>query len=198
MGVLEAGLLAANPWVTRRPITVDEFYRMADVGIFHEDDRVELIEGELIEMSPIGSDHSGTVNALNHLLVQAIGDRAVVSVQNPVRLSHVTEPMPDFVVLKPRDDFYRERTAQPEDVLLIVEVAKSSVRYDKRVKIPLYARHGVPEYWLVRLDKRIVEVHRRPAGERYGSMTEVKAGATLGIELLPGVAIPAARVLGTS
>jgi Uma2 family endonuclease len=198
MGVVESELLANKSWVPRRAINVDEFYRMAEAGIFHEDDRVELIEGEIIEMSPIGSDHSGTVNALTHFLVQAVGDRAVVSVQNPVRLSHITEPLPDFVVLKPRADFYRERTAKPEDVLLIVEVAKTSARYDKLIKVPLYARHAIPEYWLVRLDKRLIEVHRDPADGKYRSVAEVNAGAALDIERLPGIAIPASSVLGTT
>ncbi len=197
MSAAETDLLAHNPWVTRRKLTVDEFYTMAEAGIFGEDDRVELIEGELVAMVPIGSDHSGTVNALTYLLVQALGERGVVSVQNPVRLSEYTEPQPDVTVLKPRPDFYRKKRAMAEDVLLLVEVAYSSVAYDRRVKLPLYARHGIPEYWLVRLDAGVVEVYRAPGPDGYGVVRTAGPGEVLEIEALPGLALPASEVLGT-
>jgi Uma2 family endonuclease len=114
----EPPLLAAHPWVTRRPITVTEYHRMGEVGILGDRDRVELIEGELVAMSPIGSYHHGTVNKLNHSLVQAVGERAVVSVQGPVRLDEFSEPEPDIALLKPRPDFYQDGHAGPADVLL--------------------------------------------------------------------------------
>src|SRR3954453_23884684 len=183
----EPGLLARNPWVTRRLINVDEYYRMAEAGILGEKERVELIEGELIAMAPIGDDHMGTVNAVNYLLVLAVGERSVVSVQNPLRLSNLTEPQPDFTVLAPRADFYRKKRPMPEDTLLLVEVAETSVRYDRTVKLPLYARHGVPEYWIVRLDIAVVEVYRDPARDGYRSVQEVRGGETLDIARLPGV-----------
>ena len=123
----EVGLLTRNPWVVRRPITVTEYHRMAEVGILAERERVELIEGELVAMSPIGSNHSGTVNALNHALVRAVGDSGIVAVQNPVQLDDPTEPQPDFAVLKPRPDYYREAAPRPEDVLLLIEIADSSL-----------------------------------------------------------------------
>ena len=110
----ETGLLTRNPWVARRVLTVAEYHRMGEVGILTKRDHVELIEGELIAMSPIGSEHAGTVNALNRLLVQAVGDRGVVAVQNPVRLDDLSEPQPDFAVLKPRADDYRR--APPRSV----------------------------------------------------------------------------------
>src|SRR5690242_4872955 len=108
----EPRLLAANPWVTRRPISVAEYHRMGEVGILGERDHVELIEGELVAISPIGSYHHGTVNKLNHWLVQAVGDRAIVSVQGPLRLDDFSEPEPDFALLKPRADFYQDEHAQ--------------------------------------------------------------------------------------
>ena len=112
MAVLdEPRLLAANPWVARRPITVTEYHRMGEVGILGERDRVELIEGELVPMSPIGSYHHGTANQLTHALVHAVGERAIVSVQGPVRLDDLSEPEPDFALLKPRPDFYRDAHA---------------------------------------------------------------------------------------
>jgi hypothetical protein len=134
MDSIETDLLARNPWVSRRPITVSEYHRMAEVGILYEDDRVELIEGHLIAMSPIGTEHAGAVNWLNRALVLAVGDAGIVSVQNPVRLSDRTEPQTDFTVLKPRPDDYRKAPARPEDVLLLIEIADSSLKYDRAVK----------------------------------------------------------------
>src|SRR5579862_9904434 len=151
MATGESDLLTRNPWVARRPLTVAEYHRMGEVGILTEDDRVELIEGELIAMSPIGSEHSGTVNALTHTLVLAVEDRAVVAVQNPVQLDDLSEPRPDFALLKPRDDYYRRSTPRPDDVLLLIEVADSSLAYDRNVKRSLYAWHGIPEFWIVNI-----------------------------------------------
>ena len=127
-------LLTRHPWVPRRPLTVAEDHRMGEAGIFTEDDRVELIEGQLVAMTPIGSGHSGTVNGLNYLLVRAVGECGVVAVQNPVLLDNHSEPEPDFAVLKPRPDAYRAAHPRPADVLLIVEVADSSLAYDRTVK----------------------------------------------------------------
>jgi len=195
MGVVESGLLAANPWVTRRATNVDEYYRMAKMGLFAEGDRVELIEGALVAMTPIGDDHMTAVDLLTYHLVTAIGRRGIVSIQNPLRLDDETEPEPDVVVYKPREDFYRKNRRGVEDVLLVIEVASSSVRYDKEVKAPLYAKHGIPEYWIVRLDTQVIEVHREPKSDGYGSIREFRAGAVLEPLLLPGISISTDRVL---
>jgi Uma2 family endonuclease len=192
----ETGLLTRNPWVTRRALTVAEYHRMGEVGILTRDDRVELIEGELIAMSPIGSEHSGTVNAMTYRLVQAVGDRGVVAVQNPVQLDDLSEPQPDFSVLKPREDFYRRATPRPDDVLLIVEVADTSLAYDRGVKRSLYARHGIPEFWIVNLAGNEIEVCRSPEGEQYTSVSRIGREGILELQLLPGVAIPVATLLG--
>jgi Uma2 family endonuclease len=189
-------LLIRHPWVARRPLTVAEFHRMGEAGILTEDDRVELIEGQLIAMSPIGSDHSGTVNALTRALVQAVGAQGVVAVQNPVQLDDLSEPQPDFSVLKPRSDDYRKSTPRPDDVLLIIEIAKSSLVYDREVKRALYARHGIPEFWLVNLTGNEVEVCRAPAGDQYRAISHVGRDGVLEPALLPGVAIPVAVILG--
>ena len=196
MDVIQTDLLASNPWVPRRPITVAEYHRMGEAGILHEDDRVELIEGQLIAMAPIGSDHSGTVNALNRILVLAIGDAGIVAVGNPVRLSNMTEPQPDFAVLKPRPDFYRQSIPRPDDVLLVIEVANSSLSYDRAIKRPLYARHGIPEYWIVNVQAGHVEVYRTPTPEGYTMASQVGRGGTLTPEALPGVTIHASTLLG--
>jgi Uma2 family endonuclease len=185
----ETGLLTRHPWVARRPITVAEYHRMGEVGILLPDDRVELIEGQLVAMSPIGCLHTGTSNMLNHLLVQAVRGKAIVSVQNPIRLDDYSEPEPDFALLRPRSDFYRTATPVPSDVLLLIEVADSSLKYDRSVKRALYARHGIPEFWLINLGARKVEVHREPIGEDYTSMEQFGPGKTLEPKSLPGVSI---------
>lgn len=192
----ETGLLTRDPWVIRRVLTVAEYHRMGEAGILTEDDRVELIEGELIAMAPIGSAHSGTVNGLTRLLVLAVGNRGVVAVQNPVQLDNLSEPQPDFSVLKPRDDDYRRATPRPDEVLLIVEIADSSLAYDRNVKRSLYARHGIPEFWIVNLTAGEVEVCRSPAGGTYTALSRAGRDAVLEIQLLPGTAIPVAALLG--
>jgi Uma2 family endonuclease len=151
----------------RHRFTADEYHRMGESGLFGEDDRVELIEGEIIEMTPIGSRHSGTVIRLNRLLGQAVGDRAILATQSPLRLDVASEPEPDVALLRPRDDFYTTSHPGPADVLLLVEVAEASLRFDREVKVPLYARHGIPAVWLVDLAGRELTAYQQPAGEGY-------------------------------
>jgi Uma2 family endonuclease len=195
MAVLdEPRLLAANPWAARRPITVAEYHRMGEVGILGERDRVELIEGELVAMSPIGSYHTGTIIALSHALVHAVGERAMVSVQNPIRLDDLSEPEPDFALLKPRPDFYRDAHAQPADVLLLIEVADCSLNYDRAVKRMLYARHAIPELWIVDLTSGEVEVCREPKADGYAAVERVGRDGELAPQLPPGVRIPASAL----
>ncbi len=196
MGHGETGLLTRNPWVARRPLTVAEYHRMGEVGILGERDRVELIEGELIARSPIGNHHSGTVNALTRMLVRAVDDNGLVAVQNPVQLDDHSEPEPDFAVLKPRADDYRQATPRADEVLLIIEVADSSLAYDRAVKRSLYARHGIPEFWIVNLAASEVEVCRAPMGDAYTSVSRVGREGTLEPSLLPGVVIPVTALLG--
>lgn len=191
----EARLLARNPWVPHRPLTVAEYHRMGEVGILTEDDRVELIEGELIATSPIGSDHAGTANTLTRALVISVGDRGVVAVRNPVQLDDLTEPQPDFAVLKPKSDDYRSGNPRPADVLLVIEIADSSLAYDRTIKRALYARHGIPEFWIINLRGREVEVCRNPVGDVYASASVARAGE-LELEQLPGVRIPVSALLG--
>ncbi|MGH2376231.1 MAG: Uma2 family endonuclease, partial [bacterium] len=171
--------------VTRRRFTVDEYYRMADAGIFSEDDRVELIEGEIVEMVAIGSRHAGSVGKFNRILSRRVGDAALVWVQNPIRLSEHSELRPDLALLRPRPDFYTSAHPGPEDVLLLIEVAESSVDYDREVKVPLYARYRVREYWLIDLPKGVVEVYRGPTPEGYRETQTVRRGGQLTIEALP-------------
>ena len=188
----DTGELDAGDLLVRHKLNVADIYRMLDAGILHEDDRVELIDGELIDMAPIGADHATTVNGLNKALILACGNRAIVSAQNPVRLDDLNEPQPDFALLRPRSC----RTAHPgpADVLLLVEVADSSLRFDRRVKLPLYARFGIPEVWIADLKRRVLEVHRSPAGSAYANSMDYQPDAQLSPVLLPGVALTLAGI----
>lgn len=181
----------------RKLFTVDEYDRMVGAGVFGEDDRIELIEGEIVEMSPIGSPHSGTVNCLTALFTSGLGARAVVSVQNPVRMPPRSEPEPDVVLLRPRTDFYRDSHPEPSDVLLIVEVAQSSAGFDRGEKMQLYARHGIREYWLVDPDSKRVEVYREPNPNGYGSRKILGGGASLAPEAFPDLIFKVEDVLGS-
>jgi Uma2 family endonuclease len=192
--MLQTADLGLPSWVTRRAITVADYYKMAEVGILTEDDRVELIEGQIIEMVPIGSQHASKVNTLNYLLVSTLGDRAIVSVQNPVRLSDILEPEPDFAILKPRADRYAASHPTAADVLLLIEVADSSLNYDRIVKARLYARHGIAEFWVVNLKARLITVHRAPAGDAYTDATDRSPQDMLDIEALPGSTMPVGEV----
>jgi Uma2 family endonuclease len=153
--------------VTKKLFTVDEYHRMGAAGIFHEDDRVELIEGEVFQMSPIGHRHIVCVNRANTIFIRAFEGRAVISPQNPVRLTDWTEPQPDIVVFKPRVDFYAKKAPLPEDVLFIVEVAASSLSYDRNIKLPRYAAAHITEVWIEDLENDLLHIYRNPSGETY-------------------------------
>jgi Uma2 family endonuclease len=155
--------------IQRRLFTVREYYRLAETGILNEDDHVELIDGEIVKMTPIGSAHAGCVNRLNALLQKCFGGRGIVSVQNPIRLDAYTEPQPDLSVLSPRDDSYAAGHPGPEDVLLVVEVADSSLQYDRDVKTMVYAAAGIPEMWLVDLKGEHVDVFTSPQRTHYAT-----------------------------
>lgn len=155
--------VADLPYTPHR-LTVDDYYRMAEAGILGEDDRVELIEGELIDLAPIGSAHAGIVEHLANLLMAAVGDSAIVSVQDPARLDSRSGPRPDIALLHPRGDYYTSAHPQPTDVLLLIDVA---VAYDRDVKTPLPARHGMPEAWLVDLAGHRLHIHREPVNGAY-------------------------------
>lgn len=175
--------------LTRHKLTVAEYHQLGDAGVLTEADRIELIEGELIDMAPIGSRHASVVNRLCNLLSQAAQGAAIVSAQNPIFLPPDSEPQPDLALLKPRPDFYASGHPGPADVLLIIEVMGTSQWYDREVKLPLYARHGIPEVWLVDLEARRVEVNLRPSEGAY----QESAPADLTGRLAP-TALPALEV----
>jgi Uma2 family endonuclease len=180
----------------RHKLDVDDYHRMGEAGILHEDDRVELIDGELIDMAPIGQDHAGTVDALNHSMVTAFAGRAIVRVQNPLRLDRFNEPQPDITILRPRADFYRRGAVPgPADTLLMIEVADTSLRYDRGVKLPLYARAGIAEVWIVDLRRRVVEVHRDPGPGGYAAVTTHGPADTVFPVLAPDIGVALRDVL---
>lgn len=138
---------------------------MGQAGIFSEDDRVELIQEEIVVMTPIGSPHAGTTVFLNRWFSSRVGDRALVTVQNPVTLSPDSEPQPDVALLRPRGDYYRRSHPRPEDVCRLIEVADTSLEYDRAVRVPRYARAGIPEARVVDLMAGSVEVSQQPSAE---------------------------------
>ena len=163
--------------VEKRLFTVEEFYKMAKAGIFGEDDRIELLHGEIIEMSPIGSPHIACVNRLTRLFNKL--DECILSIQNPISIGNYSEPEPDVTLLKYQKDFYQKRKPKPADVLLLVEVADSTVENDKKIKIPLYAFAGIPEVWLVDLQDNKIVVYTEPVGEAYRQSRQYFPGETV-------------------
>ena len=176
MGANESPLLLA-----RHRLTVDGYYRMAEAGILPPGQRTELINGEIIDMAPIGTRHASTVKWLVAMLSVESGNRYVLSVQDPVHLGPHSEPEPDLMLLSPRSDFYRSAHPLPTDVRLLIEVADASFRYDNEIKLPLYARHGVPEVWIIDLEGGQLLRHRQPQGETY---------AFVEVLTRPGVLVP--------
>lgn len=179
----------------RHKITVDEYYRMGELGLLAPDARVELIEGEIIDMPSIGDRHGGTVSQLDHLLQRVAGERAQVRCQNPVHLSHISEPVPDLALVIPRADYYKRRHPTAGDTLLIVEVSVSTLHFDRGVKVPLYARHGVPEVWI--LDLPHGRLHRcgDPAEGGYATIETIEAPGLIAPAALPGAPVDLGAVL---
>jgi Uma2 family endonuclease len=186
--------MAVEVAATRRRFTRAEYYRMAEAGILRRHDRVELIRGEIVEMSPIGRRHRAFVDNLNALLMLRLAGRAIVSVQMPVVLTDDTEPEPDVTLLRRRPVPYKEREAHAEDVLLLIEVAEGSLAYDRITKLRLYAEAGIPEYWVVDCEAETVEVYRDPGPEGYRGMHRVAGAATLALEAFPDVELSAADI----
>ena len=180
----------------RRKFTVEQYHKMIESGILTEDDRVELIRGEIIEMSPIGTKHAACVNRLINLLVQLLGKRVIVAAQNPIRLNDNSQPQPDVALLKPRDDFYATAHPQPQDIFLLIEVADSTIEYDREEKIPLYAEANIIEVWLVDINEQIVEVYQQPTAAGYQHIQKFASGQTLSIPGFPDVKITINEIFG--
>jgi Uma2 family endonuclease len=176
--------------------TVEEYEALGRLEEFWDGPRLELIEGKIVEMTPIGPDHAGDVMWLNAELVPRLGDRAVVRVQSPLRLGDLSEPEPDVTVLVPPLDRYRRRHPVAEDVLLLIEVSNSSLRFDRQTKVPLYARHGVAEVWIVDLTGETVEVYREPSADGYGAVERYGRGESASPAAFPDVELSVDELLG--
>ena len=183
--------------VRNRRFTADEYQRMGEAGILSDRDRVELIDGDVLAMTPIGPRHAASVDRATRAFATSVpSDEAIVRVQGPVRLSLYTEPEPDIVLLRPRADFYASAHPGPHDVLLIVEVADSSIDFDRNVKAYVYARSGVPEYWLVDLNDDTVVRYTLPEGDAYQQVERLDPDVRVAPALLPGCVIRPRDLLG--
>ena len=171
--------------IPRRLLTLDEYHIIGAAGVLKEDDRIELIEGEMIEMAPIGSRHMAKVNRLARLFSQCVGDQAIVSVQNPIALPPLNEPQPDLALLKPRADDYEGKLPGAADVLLIVEVADTTLDYDRDSKLQIYARHGIVEAWLVDLQASTLSIYLEPGEKGYGRLLSPPRNKSISPSLLP-------------
>ena len=189
------GTLLDDPRL-RGPLTVDDYYRLAREGVIPPDARTELIEGELVWMNAIGSPRAMVVKRLLRCFASRIGSRALLSIQDPVRLDDGSQPQPDVALLTPRADDYGNGHPSAVDVLLLVEVADSSLAFDRGRKRALYARFGIREYWIVNVEAAEVEVCRDPAPSGYASMELAGLNAVLTVAALPGVAVPVRDILG--
>ncbi len=168
-------------------LSVADYHCMGETGILGPELRTELIDAEIIELPPIGHPHAGTVKFLANLLKEAVGSAAVLAVQDPVWLNDHSEPLPDIALLRPRSD-YRRGHPGPDDVLLLIEVADSSLRYDREVKIPRYARAGIPEVWLVDLGGSALSIYREPGASGYAQVSKAADLAAVPL-LLAGSAV---------
>jgi Uma2 family endonuclease len=178
----------------RRMFTTNEYHRMAEAGILSADDRVELLDGEIVRISPSGSRHAACVDRLTSMFFRQLGRRVIVRVQNPIVLDRYSEPQPDLSLLRPRADFYAERHPRPPDVLLVVEAVDASTRAEAERKIQLYAGAGVREVWIVDLTRAAIRVLRRPALGVYRHDATVDRGHRLSLAAFPRIAFRSSRI----
>jgi Uma2 family endonuclease len=188
-----AGRMSAMP--ARHVVTVDEFERMGEAGVFG-DARVELLEGAILDMSPIGNPHEACVDRLTAKLVPVLVGRAIVRVQGSIRLGDDSLPQPDLALLRPRDDYYANDRPGPADVLLVIEVADTSVRYDRWAKLPLYGKSGVAEAWVIDVNGCVVDVAAKPSPEGYGRLAQLGLDDPLAPSAFPDVALTLREILG--
>lgn len=187
--------MSASVQLAHHLFTVADYHRMLESGVLNEDSQVELLNGEIIKMSPIGKRHSARVNRLNKLLSTELDPALVIGVQDPIQLDDYSEPQPDLSVLKARDDFYESAPPLPADVLVLIEVADSSAAVDREVKLPAYAQAGVAEVWLVDLTKDRIEVHSNPHNGVYQEVRIVQRGQEVISTTLPQLKLKADDIL---
>jgi Uma2 family endonuclease len=180
----------------KRLFTVEEYHKMVEADILTPDDRVELIEGEIVQMAAIGRRHAACVRRLIRLFSQRLSDRVLVDVQDPVELSDRSEPQPDLALLQQRPDFYESGHPHPEDVILLVEVADTTAEADREVKIPLYAKAGIAEVWLVDINEQSLEVYRERSANGYQNVQKLGRGQTVSIQAFPDISFTIDEIFG--
>ena len=180
--------IAMQEWPRRHRISVAHYYRMAEAGLFEPDERVELIDGEIVDMPPMGARHAGKLSRLVDMVSKAVGARGIVRCQLPLRLGDLSEPQPDIVVARPRADYYENHHPAADEALLAVELGDTTLRFDRDVKAPLYARHGVPELWIVDLRAERLLTFQAPTDGRY-TVIEERALGPMHVAELPGVIV---------
>jgi Uma2 family endonuclease len=187
--------VAMEDWPRRHRITVDEYHRMAEVGLLAPDARVELIEGEIIEMPPIGSRHAAAVNQLAEILHTAVGKRAIVQCQGPIQLCDLTELQPDFALLARRDDFYRTQHPATADVLLAIEVSDTTAHYDLHTKMSQYTTYGIRELWVIDVRGQL-HVFRNPTGGAYNDVQPPNNSGVISLAALPDITLDLSSLFG--
>jgi Uma2 family endonuclease len=182
--------------IARWAVSVADYHRIHEAGILGEDDRVELIDGEVRLMSPIGTQHAAIVNRYAALLNAQVGQTANVSIQNPVQLNNLTEPQPDLMLLRYREDFYAHAAPTPADVLLIIEVSDTTLAYDRLEKLPRYALAAIPEVWITDVHGQAVERHTDPQGNQYATKQTFKRGQRISVQALPTISLSIDSIFG--
>ncbi len=182
--------------ILRKKFTVGQYHQMIVSGILTDRDRVELLQGEIIEMSPIGMQHAACVDRLNELLVRELVGRAIVRVQNPIQLSTRSEPQPDFAILQRRSDFYANGHPQPNEVFALIEVSDTTVEFDRTVKVPIYAKDNIAEVWIVDLNAEAVQIYREPSEAGYQQLQTFRWGQAIAFQAFNDIQFPVDQLLG--
>ena len=180
----------------RRKFTTEQYHKMVETGILNENDRVELLKGEIIEMTPIGRRHAAYVARLTELFLRRLGELVIIWPQNPIELNDFSEPQPDVTLLRRREDFYEAEKPQVQDIILLIEVADTTADSDRNVKIPLYAENGIIEVWLVDINAQCVEVYRQASLNGYQNIQKFERGQNLFIQAFPNINISVEEILG--
>lgn len=179
----------------RKKFALEEYHQIIASGVLREDYLIEFINGEIFEMSPVGFKHASCVKKINHLFAEKLGSKVIIGVQDPIKLNDNSEPQPDLVLLKPRDDFYAIQHPTPEDIFLLIEVADSSIEYDRTFKIPIYAENKVKEVWLVDLNQNLLEVYQNPQKNYYQNITKLSSEDSLTLSQPEVITIELDRIL---
>ncbi|MCD8488253.1 MAG: Uma2 family endonuclease [Desertifilum sp.] len=182
--------------ILRKKFTVEQYHQMSELGILSDRDRVELIQGEILQISPIGRRHAACVDRLTERLILLLSTKAIIRSQNPIRLSNNSEPQPDIALLRRREDFYAENHPQPDDIFLVIEVSDTTVDFDREIKIPIYAEARIVEVWLIDLNAQQIEVYREPTSQGYQSVQILSREQTITLLAFPEIELSVQQILG--